>query len=287
MLTRLLFHRPPLFSICDKQVDTAADFLDDFVDDVDENVQEQDDVDQVQQQQQQDEAPEATTAAPSPKPVKPKRLTSKSTSAPGNSLEILDACLPEEPPHIVPAPATTATVVSATPAPGASGATPSSVESGGSSAEISPWLRQALFSSGGDNGDVDVGQSSPGAAAGATPSSAVLPLTARLAPLAQRMRSLLLRGVYARTRAGKNTYHDHPGLAETRGGSGWADGGRPAGFLGAGLAEELCLAVFGRIQALRADGVGKQVCACLCMRGWGVTEKLRFTITFLFCHILC
>lgn len=64
------------------------------------------------------------------------------------------------------------------------------------------------------------------------------------------MRSLLRRGVYA----GKRSRGGRAGES-----CGWADGGRPLGFVGAGLAEELCLAVFGRIQALRATGVGKQV----------------------------
>lgn len=95
------------------------------------------------------------------------------------------------------------------------------------------WLREALL-----------GSSSDETVASKTS------LTARLPGLARRMSSLLQRGVYARRRAGKGKSLD---------GAGWADGGRPAGFVGAGLAEELCLAVFGRIQALRAKGVGKQV----------------------------
>eukprot|EP00903_Cladosiphon_okamuranus_P014927 g13820.t2 len=188
-----------MFSVV-KKVDSAADFADDDDDDDDGG-----------------DKPQATASAeagsdapPDATPLKQnrKRLTSKSTPAPGNSLEILDACLPEEPRTVV-----------------------HSGGAGGGLAELSPWLRQALF-----------------AADGEQSSEAVLPLTARLGPLAQRMRSLLLKGVYARRRAGKRSS-----------GGGWASGGRPKGFVGAGLAEELCLAVFGRIQALKAQGVGKQV----------------------------
>lgn len=212
-----------------KKVDTAADFVDDGDDG-------EDDAADKPQQQQADataEAGGAPASAPPTTPVKQKqkRLTSKSTPAPGNSLEILDACLPQEPRSVL---------STATPGSGvASGG-------GGSSTDLSAWLRQALFSTGD-------GQASGAVAAGSAPSAAVLPLTARLRPLAQRMRSLLLKGVYARRRVGKSI-----GLVDK--GGGWADGGRPAGFVGAGLAEELCLAVFGRIQALRAQGVGKQVC---------------------------
>lgn len=204
-----------------KKVDSAADFKDD---DEDEN----DGIDMPQQQQQPCAAAEdvagASSSATTPSPLKvtTKRLSYKSASAPGNSLEILDACLPDEPQGTVLSLAAASTAI-----PG-----------GGGSSNLPPWLREALYAAGGE-------QSAHAVAVGPSRSAAALPLTARLAPLAQRMRSLLLKGVYARRRADKRR--------------GWADGGRPAGFVGAGLAEELCLAVFGRIQALRADGVGKQV----------------------------
>lgn len=69
-------------------------------------------------------------------------------------------------------------------------------------------------------------------------------LITRLPALAQRMRSLLRGQLYGRG----------SGVGE------WSGKGRPAGFLGAGLAEEMCSAVFARIQSLRAKGVVKQVC---------------------------
>lgn len=153
-----------------------------------------------------------SSQAPTPKPVR-QRLTTKSSSE--NSLQVLDACLPKEPPL---APAVTPTS-----------------RFGRDYGGLPPWLKQALLG-GGDHSD-DLTR-----AVGSTAA-----LTARLPALAQRMRSLLAKGVYARRTYGKG------GVA------GWADAGRPAGFVGAGLAEELCLAVFGRIQALRAKGVGKQV----------------------------
>ncbi|CAN0109706.1 unnamed protein product [Ectocarpus sp. 6 AP-2014] len=203
-----------MFSVV-KKVDTAVDFLDD-------DEEERSDLDDSlkQQQEQRPEGGVDGKTHPAPvKPSKPKRLTSKTTPSAGNSLELLDACLPEAPPNH------TASI------PGLAA---------GDTGETPLWLREALFST------------ASGCAAAASEtrvisgaSAAGPPLVARLAPLAQRMRSLLLRGVYARGRTGS--------------GGGWADGGRPAGFVGAGLAEELCLAVFGRIQGLRAKGVGKQV----------------------------
>lgn len=205
-----------MFSVV-KKVDSAADFVDD--DDADTGIG---DMPPLAEGAFPDAtAAPAATATSTPAKPKPKRLTSKSTPAPGNSLEVLDACLPEEPQNV-------------------SG----DVSGGTTDVDMSPWLKQALFTT------------STGAGAQSS-SEAVVPLTARLVPLAQRMRSLLRKGVYARRRAGKS-------VGVGTGGGGWADGGRPAGFVGAGLAEELCLAVFGRIQALRAQGVGKQVCGCVC-----------------------
>lgn len=240
-----------MFSVV-KKVDSAADFVDD-----DDEDKEDDGVDTPPPQQ-----PNVTTEVGVPSDATPttpvkqkqKRLTSKSTPAPGNSLEILDACLPEEPQNTVSPAATDISISFAEPG------TPGSANSTGLSLSLSPWLRQALFAT---------GQSSDAAAAGSTASAAAaLPLTARLVPLAQRMRALLFKGVYARRRAGKSI-----GVGKR---GGWADGGRPKGFVGAGLAEELCLAVFGRIQALRAPGVGKQVwCGC----GW-VWRVLIFFIVF-------
>lgn len=116
---------------------------------------------------------------------------------------------------------------------------PAVVDSAGDGLE--PWLEAALL--------------------GGVPPSTIkkeanenVPLTARLPALTQRMRSLLRKAVYAK------------GLNGELSGQ-WADRGRPAGFVGAGLAEELCLAVFGRIQALRAPNVGKQVIARLLIQG--------------------
>ncbi|CAM9377533.1 unnamed protein product, partial [Scytosiphon promiscuus] len=156
------------------------------------------------------------------KPAKLKRLTSRSATAPGNSLEILDACLPGEPGVIL----QSFTTSSSSKAPDAATVM---------SETLPLWLRQAIFATSSDE-----------------PLHATVPLTARLTPLAHRMRSLLLRGIYARQRADKTI---SMGVKS----GGWAEGGRPAGFVGAGLAEELCLAVFGRIQSLRAKAVGKQV----------------------------
>lgn len=192
-------------------MDSHADFLD-----VEEESGEK--------SQQQDgsvgsDASAAAAASATTQPVNRKRLTSKSTTSLGNSLEMLDACLPEEP---------------KIPYTNRASTSPASA--------VPSWLRQALF--GGFDESFNAGVDSAAAAV-----AAVLPLTARLAPLAHRMRSLLLRGVYARRRFGKTS---------SKVGR-WADAGRPAGFVGAGLAEELCLAVFGRIQGLRAQGVGKQV----------------------------
>lgn len=183
------------------QVDTAVDFFDD---------------EDSQEQQLQPEGGVDVETHPAPvKPSKPKRLTSKTTPAAGNSLELLDVCLPGAPPNRS----------ASMPGPAA-----------GDTGEAPRWLREALFSTASGGADAT-------AETGAGPRRP--PLVARLGPLAQRMRSLLLRDVYARGRTGSE--------------GGWADGGRPAGFVGAGLAEELCLAVFGRIQGLRAQGVGKQV----------------------------
>lgn len=100
--------------------------------------------------------------------------------------------------------------------------------------EASPWLKEALLG--------------VGAGVDETNSAGTTPLIARLPALAQRMRAILQRGVYGGKRVAKETC------------GGWAGDGRPAGFVGAGLAEELCLAIFGRIGALRSEGVGKQVC---------------------------
>lgn len=115
----------------------------------------------------------------------------------------------------------------------------------------SPWLKVALLadsSTGSDGNTNKVGS-----------------LTARLSMLKKRMRSLLRESVYAKKSA-----------RWTRNGR-WTDGGRPVGFLGAGLAEELCLAVFGRIQALRATTIGKQVCA-LAVVGIMVCAAIRSCI---------
>lgn len=158
---------------------------------------------------------------PSTKPTKHQRLKSKSVSSPESSLEILDACLPVEPG--LPLVAGVARSVD--------GSKDATVDSPG----LAPWLRNVLFGNGVDSN------------ASSTVSETTTALTARIAPLAQRMRSLLLKRVYAKTRSG------------SAGSGGWADKGRPAGFLGAGLGEELALAVFGRIQSLRAKNVGKQV----------------------------
>lgn len=97
------------------------------------------------------------------------------------------------------------------------------------SVTVLPWIREALF--------------------GCKPCSSVsveLPLLARLPSLSRRMQSLLRRWVYGR------------GLKNV-GMSGLEDTELPAGFVGAGLAEELCSAVFARIEALRTKAVGKQV----------------------------
>lgn len=187
------------------QVDSATDFVDDE-DAEDEKVQEQ-------ESRSDGDMPPAL-ANPSKR-----RLTSKTTSAPENSLQVLDACLPKEPQEMNPG--------------RVSGSETPKTVSGNQ--ELPSWLRRALFEG------LDRSETRTAAATSS-------PLTARLVPLAQRMRSLLRRGVYAKRR--------RVGTGDT---CGWADGGRPAGFVGAGLAEELCLAVFGRIQALKAKGVGKQV----------------------------
>lgn len=194
------------------QVDTAVDFLDD------DDEEKPNGLDDSLEQQQPESAVHGETYPAAVKPSKPKRLTSKTTPAAGNSLEVLDACLPGAPSnHIATMPGLAASIAGETPL----------------------WLRGPLSSTGSSGAAPAETVVSGTAAAGS-------PLMARLAPLAQRMRSLLLRGVYARGRTGS--------------GGGWADSGRPAGFVGAGLAEELCLAIFGRIQGLRAKGVGKQVC---------------------------
>lgn len=212
------------FSVPSK-VDSAADFLHDEDEDVDEPNDDGDGDNQLERK----EGQRNDTAArvidlprPHPKPAKRKRLASKSTPAPGNSLEILDACLPEEPRDIFLAAAASTTRATV-------------------AEKLPVRLRETLFAT-----------SNTQCSDGASADSAALPLTARLAPLSQRMRSLLMRGIYARRRAGKTTEVGEKGGR-------WAERGRPAGFVGAGLAEELCLAVFGRIQSLRAKGVGKQV----------------------------
>ncbi|CAB1097864.1 unnamed protein product [Ectocarpus sp. CCAP 1310/34] len=200
-----------MFSVV-KKVDTAVDFLDD------DDEKDRSDVDHSGKQRPEcgvDEKPHPAAV----KPSKPKRLTFKTTPAAGKSLELLDACLPGPPPN------RTASM------PGLAA---------GDTGETPLWLTEALFSTSSVRADAaaETGVMSGTSAAGP-------PVVARLAPLAHRMRSLLMRSVYARGRIGS--------------GGGWADGGRPAGFVGAGLAEELCLAVFSRIQGLRAKGVGKQV----------------------------
>lgn len=97
---------------------------------------------------------------------------------------------------------------------------------------LSPWLTRALLGNETNTTPNEVKQT--------------MSLTARLPGLSRRMRSLLHRGMYAQGREGGDVGR-------------WAEPGRPAGFIGAGLAEELCLAVFGRVKALRACKAGKQV----------------------------
>lgn len=156
---------------------------------------------------------------PAPKPAKQHRLKTKSVTSPESSLQILDACLPVEPGVRV-----------------AAGVGDVLKSAAVDSPDLSQWLRDALF--GGRADDL----------ASSAASTTTAALTARIVPLANRMRAVLLKRVYAKRHSG------------SAGAGGWADEGRPAGFLGSGLGEELALAVFGRIQALRAKNVGKQVC---------------------------
>lgn len=191
-------------------MDSAADFVEADVDSDDEAVQ---------------PAAEDTliihgvvveTREPTEKKMqKPKAVprSAKRSPATRTSLQLLDICLPVEPP------------VSHESKGGV-------LDSSGNG--LSRWLKAALLA-----------DSSTGADGNANESGS---LTTRLSALTHRMRSLLRKSVYAKKSALK--------AQDGR----WTDGCRPAGFMGAGLAEELCLAVFGRIQALRAATVGKQVC---------------------------
>lgn len=153
--------------------------------------------------------PDAETPRTTPKSTK-KHLAVATAPSAETSLQILDASLPRAPKN-----------------------GPSTQTSEIGDWELSPWLRQALVG-------VEAGSD-------AWASAGPAPLIARLPALAQRMRSILQRGLYGRN------------LGEKESGGAWAEDGRPAGFVGAGLAEELCLAIFGRIGALRSKGVGKQV----------------------------
>lgn len=190
------------------------DSASDFVDDDDQADAESNDI--AGREDHEEDLGKSQMPPPSTKPPKQQRLKAKSVSSPENSLQILDACLPVQPVAAAPD-----GVVSSS----------SSVHSVG----LSPWLRDALFGV------------EPDGNASSSASTATTALTARITSLSNRMRSLLLKRVYAKRRFGSS-------------GSGcWADEGRPAGFLGSGLGEELALAVFGRIQALRAKNVGKQV----------------------------
>ena len=197
-----------------QQVDSASDFADDD-DQADAEANIASLVGLVEHPEDQSKA---DMAPPEPKPSKQQRLKAKSAPSPKSSLQILDACLPVEPGVL-------ATGVGDVPKPAAV-----------DSPDLSEWLRDALFGS----GAYDI--ASPAA------STTTTALTARIGPLANRMRAVLLKRIYAKRRSGST------------GAGGWAEEGRPAGFLGSGLGEELALAVFGRIQALRAKNVGKQVC---------------------------
>ena len=110
------------------------------------------------------------------KPTKQRHLKAKSVSSPQSSLEILDACLPVEPnpkgAKGLPVPAGVAPggVVS-------KDATDGTVDSPG----LSQWLRNALYGSGADSN------------ASLAASTTTTALSARIIPLAHRMRSLLLR----------------------------------------------------------------------------------------------
>lgn len=192
------------------------DSASDFVDDDDQAVAESNDT--AGREDQEIDLVESKMPPPSTKPPKQQRLQAKSVSSPENSLQILDACLPVQPAAVAP---------------------DNGFVSSSGSVGLSPWLRNALF-----------GVELDGNASSAAP-MATTSLTSRITPLSNRMRSLLLKRVYAKRRSG------------SAGSGGWADEGRPAGFLGSGLGEELTLAVFGRIQALRAKNVGKQVILCV------------------------
>lgn len=184
---------------------------------------------------QRDDVGKPDMPLPCTKPTKQQRLTSRTVSTPESSLEILDACLPLEPPLVV------------------RGQAPLEVGSRTATVDwptLSPWLRHALFRSWDNSGP------SPGVSVTTTS------LTARIIPLTQRMRSLLFKRVYAKRRS-----------ASAASGT-WSDEGRPVGFLGAGLGEELALAVFGRIQSLKTKNVGKQVCVSL------IPVRFYFRTTF-------
>ncbi|CAM9114855.1 unnamed protein product [Choristocarpus tenellus] len=83
---------------------------------------------------------------------------------------------------------------------------------------------------------------------GASKDESAAPYIMRLPGLSDKMKLLLRRGIYGCSKVVEQLDDD-----------GWAEAGRPAGLLGAGLSEEMCLAVFGRIQRLRKKTVGKQV----------------------------
>lgn len=208
------------------------DSASDFVDDDDQAVAESDDT--AGRENQEEDLGKSKMPPPSTKPPKQQRLKAKSVSCPENSLQILDACLPVQPAAV----ASDDGVVSSS----------GSVHSVG----LSPWLRNALFGV------------EPDGNASSAASTATTALTARIIPLSNRMRSLLLKRVYAKRRSG------------SAGSGGWADEGRPAGFLGSGLGEELALAVFGRIQALRAKNVGKQVILCVLL--FTIYERITFVV---------
>lgn len=151
--------------------------------------------------------------------VRPSR---KQKNAPPSSLELLEGCLPRAPSR-----------------PTGHGAlefrwprlNTQEVGSSPTDAVMKAFIRHTT----GDSSD---------AANGATggKGTPVVPLLARIPALDRRMRSLLGRCLYG-----------HGSQSDDR------EQGRPSGFVGARLAEETCLAIFARIGALRAKGVGKQV----------------------------
>ena len=153
------------------------------------------------------------------KKVTKRHRNPKSMPPPATSLHILDATLPAEPRFI---------------------RTHIAREVG---TNIPQWLEHAL------DGTI-MSKQVPMPSAASDAAAATL-LTARLAALTKRMRTLLRKHLYGRGRHGPEGDGNDVGM--------WAEEGRPAGFLGAGLAEELCSAVFARIQGLRDKGVGKQV----------------------------